>query len=216
MQISNDTLNVLKNFSSINPSVLFKPGQTLRTISPQKTVMAAATIGEAIPSEAAVYDLSRFLATLGLFEKPEVEFGDNKFTISAGRSKLKYTYASPTMIITPPDKDINLPDPELSTVVPWKTIDSVIRAAGVLSLGEIAFVAKGNEVSVSAIDSKNPTADSFDIVIKDDYNGAPFTMVIRTDNLKLMLADYEVSLSSKGMAHFKSDTVQYWIAVEAR
>lgn len=216
MQISNDTLNVLKNFSSINPSVLFKPGQTLRTISPQKTVMAAATIGETVPSEAAVYDLSRFLATLGLFEKPEVEFGDSKFTISAGRSKLKYTYASPTMIITPPEKDINLPDPELTTVVPWKTIDSVIRAAGVLSLGEIAFVASGNEVTVSAIDSKNPTADSFDIVIKDDYNGAPFTMVIRTDNLKLMPADYEVSLSSKGMAHFKSDTVQYWIAVEAR
>lgn len=216
MQISNDTLNVLKNFSSINPSVLFKPGQTLRTISPQKTVMAAATIGETVPSEAAVYDLSRFLATLGLFEKPEVEFGDSKFTISAGRSKLQYTYASPTMIITPPEKDINLPDPELTTVVPWKTIDSVIRAAGVLSLGEIAFVAAGNEVTVSAIDSKNPTADSFDIVIKDDYNGAPFTMVIRTDNLKLMPADYEVSLSSKGMAHFKSDTVQYWIAVEAR
>lgn len=216
MQISNDTLNVLKNFSSINPSVLFKPGQTLRTISPQKTVMAAATIGETVPSEAAVYDLSRFLATLGLFEKPEVEFGDSKFTISAGRSKLKYTYASPTMIITPPEKDINLPDPELTTVVPWKTVDSVIRAAGVLSLGEIAFVASGNEVTVSAIDSKNPTADSFDIVIKDDYNGAPFTMVIRTDNLKLMPADYEVSLSSKGMAHFKSDTVQYWIAVEAR
>jgi hypothetical protein len=216
MQISNDTLNVLKNFSSINPSVLFKPGQTLRTISPQKTVMAAATIGETVPSEAAVYDLSRFLATLGLFEKPEVEFGDSKFTISAGRSKLKYTYASPTMIITPPEKDINLPDPELTTVVPWKTIDSVIRAAGVLSLGEIAFVASGNEVTVSAIDSKNPTADSFDIVIKDDYNGAPFTMVIRTDNLKLMPADYEVSLSSKGMAHFKSNTVQYWVAVEAR
>lgn len=216
MQISNETLNVLKNFSSINPSVLFKPGQTLRTISPQKTVMAAATITETVPSEAAVYDLSRFLATLGLFDKPEVEFGDNKFSISAGRSKLKYTYASPTMIISPPDKDIKLPDPELSVAIPWKTIDSVIRAAGVLSLGEVAFIANENKVTVSAIDSKNPTADSFDIVIKDDYDGAPFTMVIRTDNLKLMPADYDVSLSSKGMAHFKSDTVQYWIAVEAR
>jgi len=216
MKISNDTLNVLKNFSSINPSVLFKTGQTVRTISPQKTVMAAASIAESVPSEAGVYDLSRFLATLGLFEEPEVDFQEGKFEISSGRSTLKYTYASPTMIVTPPDRDIEIPDPELSVNLPWKTIDSIIRAAGVLSLGEVAFIAQDNQVSVSAIDSKNPTADSFDIVVKDDYSGAPFTMVIRTDNLKLMPADYEVALSSKGMAHFKSDKVQYWIAIEAK
>ena len=120
------------------------------------------------------------------------------------------------MIVTPPDRDIDIPDPELSVNLPWKTIDSIIRAAGVLSLGEVAFIAQDNQVSVSAIDSKNPTADSFDIVVKDDYSGAPFTMVIRTDNLKLMPADYEVALSSKGMAHFKSDKVQYWIAIEAK
>lgn len=216
MNFSSDTLNVLRNFSSINPSVMFKEGTTVRTISPQKTVMAAATIGESIPNDAAVYDLSRFLATLQLFEEPNVEFGENKFTISAGRSELKYTYASPSMIISPPDKDIQLPDPELSVSLNWKSIDSVIKAAGVLSLGEIAFIAKDNKVTMSAIDSKNPTADSFDVVIKDDYDGAPFTMIIRVDNLKLMPTDYDVQLSSKGMAHFKSSKVQYWIAVEAR
>ena len=120
------------------------------------------------------------------------------------------------MIITPPETDINLPDPELSVSLPWKSIDSVIKAAGGLSLNEIAFKASENVVKMSAVDSKNPTADSFDIVIKDDYSGAPFTMIIRTDNLKLMPADYDVSLSSKGMAHFKSKGVQYWIAVEAK
>lgn len=216
MKFSNETLNVLKNFSSINPSVLFKPGNTVRTISPQKTVMAAATITESVPNEAAVYDLSRYLATLQLFDDPEIQFGDTKFTISAGRSELKYTYASPTMIITPPEKDINLPDPELQVTLSWKTVDSVIRAAGVLSLNEIGFVAEGNVVTMSAVDSKNPTADSFDVIIKDDYTGAPFKMIIRTDNMKLMPADYEVALSSKGMAHFKSESVQYWIAVEAK
>jgi hypothetical protein len=216
MKFSNETLNVLKNFSSINPSVLFKPGNTVRTISPQKTVMAAATIGETVPTEAAVYDLSRYLATLQLFDEPEVQFGETKFTISSGRSELKYTYASPTMIVSPPDKDITLPDPELSVKLPWKTIDSVIKASGVLALSEIGFVAKDNIVTMSAIDSKNPTADSFDVIVKDDYSGAPFTMIIRTDNMKLMPADYEVSLSSKGMAHFKSESVQYWIAVEAK
>jgi len=151
-----------------------------------------------------------------LFDDPEIQFQDTKFNISSGRSELKYTYASPTMIITPPEKDINLPDPELQVKLPWKTIDSVIRAAGVLSLNEVGFAAFGTTVTMSAVDSKNPTADSFDVVIKDDYSGAPFNMIIRTDNLKLMPADYEVALSSKGMAHFKSESVQYWIAVEAK
>lgn len=217
MKFSNETLNVLKNFSSINPSVMFKTGTTIRTISPQKTVMAAASITETVPSDAAVYDLSRFLATIQLFEDPEIQFGDSKFTISSGKSELKYTYASPSMIISPPEKDIQIPNPELNvSKLPWKSIDSVIKAAGVLSLGEIAFIAKDTTVKMAAVDSKNPTADSFDVTIKDDYDGAPFTMIIRVDNLKLMPADYDVSLSSKGMAHFKSDKVQYWIAVEAR
>lgn len=217
MKFSNETLNVLKNFSSINPSVMFKSGTTIRTISPQKTVMAAASITETVPSDAAVYDLSRFLATIQLFEDPEIQFGDSKFTISSGKSELKYTYTSPSMIISPPEKDIQVPNPELSvSKLPWKSIDSVIKAAGVLSLGEIAFIAKDTTVKMAAVDSKNPTADSFDVTIKDDYDGAPFTMIIRVDNLKLMPAEYDVSLSSKGMAHFKSDKVQYWIAVEAR
>jgi hypothetical protein len=216
MKFSNDTLNVLRNFSSINPSVLFKPGQTVRTISPQKTVMAAATIAESVPTEAAVYDLSRYLATLQLFDEPEVQFGESKFTISSGRSQLKYTYASPSMIISPPEKDIELPNPELSVKLNWKTIDSVIKAAGVLSLGEVGFKAQETTVTMSAVDSKNPTADSFDVVIKDDYDGAPFNMIIKVDNLKLMPADYDVALSSRGMAHFKSENVQYWIAVQSQ
>ena len=92
MKFSENTISVLKNFSTINPSVMFKSGNTVRTISPQKTVMATATIGETFGRNAGVYDLGRFLATLSLFDEPEVEFLDTKFSIKSGKSSVNYTY----------------------------------------------------------------------------------------------------------------------------
>lgn len=215
MNFSENTLAILKNFSGINPSLMFKPGQTLRTISPQKTVMAAATIDESIDGPAAVYDLSRFLSTLSLFDSPEIQFGENKFTIQSGRSRVNYTYASESMIITPPDRDIPLPNPEATFNVEWTNIQNVIRAAGVLQLGEIAFKSDGTTISLSAVDSKNPTADNYSVDVAEG-NGETFDMIIKVENMRLMPADYVVSLSSKGMAHFKSDKVQYWVALESK
>ena len=216
MKFSNETMSVLKNFSSINPSIVFKAGSVIRTISPQKTVMAAATIGETVEQQAGVYDLSRFLATLSLFENPEVVFGTDRFTIKGGKSELKYTYTSESLIVSPPDKDIVVPDPEATINVSWQAIDSVIRATGVLQLPEVAFSSDGSTITLSAVDSKTSTADSYDVIIAEGVETPPFNMIIKTDNLKLVPTDYEVTLSSKGMAHFKSDKVQYWIAIESR
>ena len=216
MKFSNETMSVLKNFSSINPSIVFKAGSTIRTISPQKTVMAAATIDETVEQQAGVYDLSRFLATLSLFENPEVVFGTDRFTIKGGKSELKYTYTSESLIVSPPDKDIVVPDPEATINVSWQAIDSVIRATGVLQLPEVAFSSDGSTITLSAVDSKTSTADSYDVIIAEGVETPPFNMIIKTDNLKLVPTDYEVTLSSKGMAHFKSDKVQYWIAIESR
>lgn len=212
MKFSENTLSVLKNFSTINPSVMLKKGNTIRTISPQKTVMATATIGETFCTNAGVYDLSRFLATLSLLDDPEIEFLDTMFSIKSGKDSVNYTYAAESMIVTPPDNDIQVPNPEVKVSVSWEHIQKVIRAAGVLQLGEIAFKGDGENVRLAAIDSKNPTADGFNVVLSStDKN---FEMIIKVENLKLMPADYDVSLSSKGLAHFKTDKVQYFIAIE--
>jgi hypothetical protein len=216
MKFSDETMSVLKNFSQINPSLLFRPGDMIRTISPQKTVMAAATVSENFDSQAGVYDLGRFLATLGLFEDADVAFGDGRFNIKGKRSSLNYTYTAENMIVVPPNKDITVPDPEAVVKVTWDDIDSVIRAAGVLGLPEIAFKGEGSTLSLAAVDSKNPTSDNYDVVVGENGDFGHFTMTIKVDNLKLMPYDYEVALSSKGMAHFKSDKVQYWIAINSK
>ena len=216
MKFSNETISVLKNFATINPGLVFKPGSVIRTMHPQKTVMASATVSENIEKVARVYDLSRFLATLSLFDDPDVEFTEDKFIISSGKSKVSYTYAAEAMVVSAPDKDIKFPDPEAVVTVKWKELDSVIKAAGVLKLSEVAFISDGSSISLSAVDSKNPTADAYEIVVAEGVSAPEFKMIIKVENLKLMQNDYEVSLSTKGLAHFKSSKAAYYIALEAK
>ena len=216
MKFSNETLSILKNFSAINSGMVFKPGNQLRTIHPQKTIMAVASIGETIESKAGVFDLSRFLATLSLFDDPDVEFTADRFVIKSGKSKVTYTYAAESTIVSPPEKEITFPKPEATVNLLWKELDSVIKAASILKLGEIAFVGDGDKVTLSAVDSKNPTADTYSIVIADGGDFGDFKMLMKVENLKLMPNDYEVALSSRGLAQFKSNKVNYWIALEAK
>lgn len=216
MKFSNETIGVLKNFSTVNPGLVFKPGSVIRTMHPQKTVMASATVSENFESVARVYDLSRFLATLSLFDDPDVEFTNDKFIISSGRSKVSYTYAAEAMVVSAPEKEIKFPDPEAVVTIKWKELDSVIKAAGVLKLAEIAFISDGSTISLAAVDSKNPTADAYDVIVAEGITTPEFRMIIKVENLRLMPNDYEVSLSTKGLAYFKSPKVEYYIALEAK
>jgi hypothetical protein len=216
MKFSNETLTVLRNFSAINPSILFKPGTTLRTIHPQKTIMASAEVNDNIPANAGIYDLSRFLATLSLFEDPEIEFTDDRFIISSGKSTTTYTYAAESMIISPPDKKLELPNCEATVQITWKDLDSITKAAGILKLPDILFENDGSTITMSVVDARSPTSDVFSISIAEGAAYSKFKMYIKVENLKLMQNDYSVSLSSKGLAHFKANKLDYWIALEAK
>jgi len=216
MKFSAETIGVLKNFSQVNPGIVFKPGSVVKTMHPQKTIMASATVSENFEAVARIYDLSRFLATLSLFDDPEVEFKDDRFIISSGKNKVSYTYAAESMVVSPPDKDINFPTPETTVDVKWKELDTVVRAAGVLKLSEIAFICTEGTISLSAVDSKNPTADSYSVAIAENVAVPNFRMLIKVENLKLMPNDYKVSLSTRGLAFFKSAKVEYFIALEAK
>ncbi|PHS22161.1 MAG: hypothetical protein COA84_13355 [Robiginitomaculum sp.] len=218
MKFNEETMSVLKSFSGINPGLIFKPGNNIRTMSPQKTVIASAVVEETFETNAAVYDLSRFLASVSLFESPDIKFGKDRFTIADKQSSISYTFAAENMVIAPPVDDIDEFENPIAVVdVAWDDIQNVIRAAGILQLPEIAFTSTGNGViMLAAVDAQNPTADRFDVTIADDGTDAVFNMIIKVDNLKLLPANYKVSLSDQGVAHFKSTKVQYWIALSAK
>lgn len=214
MKFSDSTITILKNFSSINPSILFKPGKTISTISPQKTVMAIAELDDTIPSSACVYDMSRFLSIYGLYSTPDVDFEEKNFIISEGKRKTKYVYADPSMIISPPEKTIKLPSNDVEVEVEWTDLQSVIKAAGVLQLPEIAFVGENGSVYLRAIDSGNPSADTFGVELGETAD--TFSFIIKSENIKLLPQNYKVSLSSKFISKFESTNVKYFIAIESK
>jgi hypothetical protein len=214
MKFSNETLSVLKSFTAINKSILMKPGNVLKTITPEKTLIAIAEIPDEIPSEACVYDLSRFLSILSLYNDPDVEFGDKYFIISEGKRRTKYVYADISMIHTPPEKDINIPSEDVVVSVTESDLSSVLKAAGVLQFSEIAFVGESGKCYLKAIDSANDNADDFGVEIGDTDD--EFKVIIKTDNLKLMPMDYEVTICSKGISEFKGDNVTYFVAIDSK
>jgi len=212
VKISDKTIGILKNFSTINSSILIKPGQTLATVSPQKSIMAKAAIEENMPSEFAIYDLSRFLGVVSLLKDPDYKFEDKYVEISTSNQTVRYTYTDPEQIIAPPAKEINFPDPDVEFELTGEDLSSVIRAGSVLQMPEIAVVGRDGKVYVSAVDSKNVSTDTYSIEVGSTAHN--FTMIFKTENLKFINASYNVAITSKGLARFKSDVVTYWVATE--
>jgi hypothetical protein len=213
MKLDDNTIHVLKNFSTINQSILVKPGNVLRTISPSKTVIAKATLTQEFASQFAIYDVSRFLGVVSQFENPELDFADKHVVIGEGEEKCQYTFTDPSMIVAAPEKEINLPNPEVAFRLTEEKLTKATRAMGVLGLPELAVTGKDGKIYLQAVDVKGTTADVFSIEV--GTTAANFRMVFRAENMKIMHGDYDVSISSRGLSHFKGNNIEYWIAVES-
>lgn len=214
MIFSDFTTQVLKNFASINPSILFTPGKTLKTINATKSVMGIAEIEDVIPSQAGVYDLNRLLSVLGLYKEANIEFGENAFVISEGKKRTNYVYTSPNMILTPPDKTLEIPSEDVRVAVKWDDLQSVLKGASVLQLPEIAFVGADGVVKLQAMDTSVPTADVFGVEIGETED--QFVLPIKTENIAVLPLDYDVTLSARGISKFANERVTYFVAVERK
>jgi hypothetical protein len=215
MKLDAKTISVLKNFSSINPSILFREGDVLSTISPNKTIMAKAKVPNTFPKKFAIYNLSQFLNFQSTFDEPELSFGDRSVTITdkTGNKEAPYVYADEATIKTPPDKEIVLPSIDLTFQITTGVINEIEKALGILGLPEIAVVGDGSSITVQAIDSKNPSGNI--VKIKLGATDKTFKSIFKSENMKLLPGTYEVSLSSRGISHWKGQDAEYWIAVES-
>jgi len=213
MKLNTRTIQVLKNFASINPSIQFSEGTNLKTISPNKTMMAKAKLEDIIPSTFAIYDLSRFLGVVSLFEDPEFGIEPNMVNITSPGRKVSYTFADPSTIITPPDREIVLEDPDVVFELKHENFAEIMKALGVMSFPDLVVVGEDGKIFLRATDTKNPSSDKYDIEV--GTTDRTFTAVFKTENVKILPSSYTVSLSSKGISHFVSDDVEYWISLEA-
>tara|TARA_R110000744_G_scaffold121106_4_gene225516 strand:+ start:1028 stop:1711 length:684 start_codon:yes stop_codon:yes gene_type:complete len=220
MQISNETFDILKNFAMINPSIVLSPGNVLQTVAPSKNIMAKAIIKDAFPLAGAIYDLHRFLGVVSLFEDPAFDFSARDVTIRGKQNSVNYTFAEPSMIITPPDdKQITVNNPDVEIDVDWSKLSNVLKAANVLQVPEISLTStKDGVVSLKAIDSKNPSADEYKEEL-GTYNEIEYNFIFKTETFKMMSADYNVKINKQGISQFTSKSedspkLTYWIAVE--
>tara|TARA_Y100000114_G_scaffold60689_1_gene55690 strand:- start:1954 stop:2610 length:657 start_codon:yes stop_codon:yes gene_type:complete len=217
MKLSEQTVEVLQNFSTINQSLLFREGRTLRTVSPQKTVLAEVEVGDEFSQDFGIYDLGQFLSALSLVENPELDLGDNGMTISDGNgTSLNYRYADASMIVTPPEKALTLPDINASFKLSSNVLRDVLQGARVLGLPEIIVKCVDEVVTIEAGDSKNSSMNSYSkkVAIADE----DFTHTFKVDNMKMMMLDYNVEISSKGISKFSTEDgrVTYFVATESR
>lgn len=213
MKLSAKTIQILKNFSSINPSIMFNTGNVLSTISPIKTVMARAQIDETIEKDFGIFDLNRFLGVLSLFDDPELLLCDNYVKVTDGRKSVNFIYADPITMILPPNKDIKVGESYVEFNLTADNLQNLMRASSVLQLPEIALVGEDGRLLLRAMDSKNSSNNTFELEVKE--TSKTFKIIFSCNNLKMMNKPYDVFVA-KGIGHFVSDDgVQYWITTES-
>lgn len=218
MKLSNETLTVLKNFSGINQGIQFKKGTKLTTVSAGKTVLAQANLKDEFPQDFCVYDLNQFLSVNSLFkDKAELEFDDSNITFKSGRSKIKYRMTAKEMIVTPPEKEITLPSVDCEFTLNSEDYDTIMKTAAVLSSPHIAVVSDGEKIEIVTFDAADNSAHTNSIEVGQG-NGKKYSIVFKTENIKLIPGSYDVKISFKGIGHFTNtkEDIQYWIAFEAK
>ena len=213
MKLSNETINVLKNFSTINQNLVIKEGSDITTMSAMKNIVAKAKVDESFTKEFAIYDLNEFLSALSLFGTPDLDFQNDFVVITEeGSSKsLKYWYSDPS-VVTTPTKDITMPSNEVKFNFSSDTLAEITRAASVI--GAPDMVLENGKLKVT--DKKNTTANDFALDLDVPASEVDYKFWFKVENLKLLPGSYGVEVSSKNISKFTNTNVaiEYFIALE--
>jgi len=215
MKLSDNTLTVLKNFAGINNSILVKQGNRLRTISVAKNILAEAEITEEFPREFAIYDLNQFLNGLSLHQDPDLDFTEEShITIREGKRRVKYFFADPNVIISPPEKEIQLPSQDVCFQLDSVTLEKLVKAAAVYQLPDLSAVGEAGVVKLVVRDKKNDTSNEYSIVVGE--TDKKFTFNFKVENIKIIPGAYDVVVSSKLLSQFTNSkyNLKYYIALE--
>ena len=216
MNISSETVAVLKNFSDINQNILVKPGNKLQTISTLKNILAEAEVPEKFEQEFAIYDLPEFLRAVDLFDKSDLKFnGGQNLTIADGNSKqsIKYYFADKSVVVAP-TKMINMPDKYVTFALKKDVFAKLMKGVTTLNLPDISVTGDGKQIKLVATDKKTPSSNDYSIVVGE--TDKTFKAFFKTENFKMIQDDYDVAISSQKISHFinRNKPIQYWVAIE--
>ena len=239
VQLSKATIDLLRNFSTINKSILIEPGKNIQTMSVNKNIIGMGAIKETIPEQMAIYDLPLFLGALSLFKKPWLHFPDDKKVViydEDTKGKTVFYYSDPEIIVRPPEFNPNLPQVEIMFDLPQNDAQQLLQAAKVYGVEDLCINGYAQEYSICVRDKKNNTSNVFSLPLKKVIfdqspreEGGPaykltperqeFCYCFKVENLKLLDATYHVTLSNKNIANFTSishSELNYFIALEPK
>ena len=215
MKLSENTFNVLKNFSGINQSISVKSGNTLRTISIAENILAEARVEESFPQNFSIYDLNEFLGGMSLMRGADMEFGSDHYVkIKTNRSAIKYFFADSNVIKQAPEQEITIPSEDVHFTLTEQDLQSLTRAAAVYQLPDFSVIGDGKEISLVVRDKENDTSNTFSITVGTTSD--EFVLNMKVENIKILKGDYDVTMSKRLISRWvnKDISVTYWIALE--
>ena len=180
-----------------------------------KNILAEATIEEEFPKDFGIYDLTQFLNGLNLQQNAELDFQNEGYVvIKEGKSRSKYFFSDPNVIITPPEKSIILPSEDVCFELNTQQLDKLLKAAAVYQLPDLSAVGEAGVVKLVVRDKKNDTSNDFSIVVGE--TDAEFTFNFKVENIKILPGSYGVVVSKKLLSRFTSNDhdLCYYIALE--
>jgi hypothetical protein len=215
MKLSEKTITILKNFSNINQSILFRSGNNLRTISVMKNIFAEAEIEEEFPKDFGIYDLPQFLNGLDLHKNADLDFdNDGYVVIKEGKTRSKFFFADQNVIVTPPDKSLALKSEDVKFEVTTVQLDKLVKAAKIYQLPDLSVIGESGVVKLVVRDKKNDTSNDFSIIVGE--TSSQFTFNFKVENIKILSGSYEIIISKQNLARFKSKDIPliYFVALE--
>jgi hypothetical protein len=210
MKISKQTIDILRNFGSINQNIYFREGSVLTTRTVAKNLFASATVEENFPQDFGIYNLSQLLGVLSLFSDPEIDLGEKSMTISQGKNMVQYLFAAPE-VLDYPDKIVKMPAPDAQFELSEENLKSLLKAASILGCTDLNIVGDSSSIVCTVLDPKNSAVNTFTVEVGE--TDRTFSIFIKIENLRLLSGKYSVLVCSKNISQFKHDTIEYSLYV---
>lgn len=219
MKLSKNTLNTLKNFSQINPSIILNPGNLIMTRAVSGVTYAEYECEDTITDEIGIYDLNGFLSVMSqLGEDSDIttDFVNQTITISNNRATV-FLPASDASTIVVPKQRINFPAADIVFELTSAQLEEVVKLSRTVGADSIAITTEKGRVKVKGFSTAS--GDSMKTLFSTDiaeYEGTnTFNIVVRLANMPLAdKTTYKVMVNVKGAVKFEAPNLGYVVAIE--
>jgi len=219
MRLSAETKLILKNFSTINPSIIIKPGSVLHTSDPSGILHAQALVKEEFSAQMDIYSLPTFLNMISSFDECEILPGPKQVLIQGNQTEYRYLYAAPGILKPPHVRDSSFVWDEIfSTKITTDDFRAISKAVGITGINQLNIYTEDGDVFLSLHDKKS-TGNSFKSLIgKSDVE---FDIWTKTEHLNFVPGEYTMAVCKReGKTRtvvfllFKSELVEYLLAAD--